>query len=188
MATQYYFLISSLPLLRFGVMPFLSSSRFLTLVEEQAGRGVAESLAGITLLPREASRFSAEKYWYAMETHIRNYLLRSRSKKIAQIERWTRQETDSYPSLDQQLHKALGAPNPLERERLLDLIRWDLLDDALLGETFSVNALVVYRIRLLLTEKWQACAAEAGREVLSTLVEKARNEACQARSCVEGSH
>ncbi len=181
MATQYYFLISSLPMLRLGVAPFLSSTRFLDLVAEQGGRPLSDSLAGISLLPKVSRGYEAERYWYAMETYIRNYLLRSRCKKPVEIDLWQRPEQGVYPALDQQLHKALGAPNPLERERALDLIRWELLDEALLGEAFSVNALVVYRIRLLLAEKWQAHDAETGREVVSALVDKARDEARKTR-------
>lgn len=185
MATQYYFLISSLPLLRFGVTPFLSSARFLELVAEQAGQALAEQLAAVSLAPEELGRFAAERFWYGMETHIRNYLLRARSQKTTQVDRWRRPEKDVFPSLDHQLHKALGAPNPLERERQLDAIRWELLDEPLIGENFSVDALVVYRLRLLIAEKWQAFSSDQGREVLNALVDQAREEARRVRTLVE---
>jgi hypothetical protein len=185
MATQYYFLISSLPLLRFGAAPFLSSSRFLDLVTEQAGQELADKLATISLAPKEPGRFAAERFWYTMETHIRNYLLRARSRKATQVDRWRRPEKDVFPSLDHQLHKALGAPNPLERERQLDAIRWELLDEPLIGENFSVDALVVYRLRLLIAEKWQAFSSDKGREALDALVGKAREEARRVRTLVE---
>ncbi len=190
MATQYYFLISSLPLLRFGAVPFLSSSRFLELVAEHEGEELAASLSEVSLLPGDSARFPAESFWYAMETYIRNYLLRARCRKPAQIDKWKRQDRDLdrdvFPGVDHQLHKALGAANPLERERMIDELRWDILDEALLGqtllgETFSVNALVVYRIRLLLAEKWQGHSLEKGRQIVAELVEKAQEEARQTR-------
>ncbi len=186
MATQYYFLISSLPLLRFGAVPFLSSSRFLELVAEQEGERLAASLSEVSLLPGDSPRFTAESFWYAVETYIRNYLLRARCSKPAQIDAWKREERDVFSGVDHQLHKALGAANPLERERMIDQLRWDILDEALLGqtllgETFSANALVVYRIRLLLAEKWQGHSLEKGRQIVADLVEKAQEEARQTR-------
>ena len=50
-------------------------------------------------------------------------------------------------------------PNPLEREKLLDLARWRKLEELEQGHLFDFDSLGAYRCKLLIAEKWQKRAS-----------------------------
>jgi hypothetical protein len=185
MAKQFYFLISSLPMLRFGSPPALSSERFLETVAAHAGEEPAQRLTGLSLVPSTGGWSAAVRFWNERETYIRNYVLQRRVADTADATRWQRPCAEVLPSLDHQLREALLAPSPLERERRLDMIRWQMLDEALLGREFTIDALVAYRLRLLLAEKWQRLAADQGRKMLDALIDTTMAQARGRRTTRE---
>lgn len=185
MATQYYYLITSLPMLRFDAPAPFSSARFVQMVAEHAGRKLAEDLDGLDLLPSGRCSWAAERFWNERETYIRNYLLRHRTADSVETARWLRPCKEVFPGLDHQIKETLVADSPLERERRLDLLRWQMLDEVLLGREFTADALIVYRVRLLLVEKWQRHAVDKGLKTLDALVDKAITQARAKRTAME---
>ncbi len=96
------------------------------------------------------------------------------------IEEWTREEQDVFPGLVPQIDDAVNAPNPLERERRLDRIRWTILEEARSARPFEIDALAVYRICLLMAEKWAKVDPEAGIERVREIADALRpNEQLQ---------
>jgi hypothetical protein len=185
MAKQYYYLISSLPLLRFDAPAPFSSARFLRTVAEQAGQKLADDLERLSLAPSGRDACATERFWNERETYIRNYLLRHRTADTSEAAPWLRPCPRVSPSLDHQLKEAVAAGNPLERERCLDLLRWQQLDEVLLGRPFTADALAVYRLRLLMLEKWRRHAVDKGRKIFDTLVDKATAQARTKQTSLE---
>jgi len=73
--------------------------------------------------------------------------------------------------------------DPAEREKMLDQLRWEFLDDLSCGHDFDFESLCIYRLRLLIVNKYRSRAEVPGRkrfdialEMLSPLDKKSEEE------------
>lgn len=64
--------------------------------------------------------------------------------------------------------------NLVERERGLDLIIWNFLDEAVMFEYFSLERVISYMLRLMIVERWSKMNSESGRKVFMEMIEKFR--------------
>lgn len=162
-AHHYYYLISTLPLLRLEEVPPLSSADFLEAVRAHLPAERVADLEALAGTPPVPEFCPAARRWNEIEIYIRNYVLRNRGDTDRRrIEEWTRQEEDVFPGINPQLDDAINAANPLERERRLDRIRWNWLEAARFARPFEIDALAVYRLWLLIAEKWAAVVPDLG--------------------------
>ncbi len=60
------------------------------------------------------------------------------------------------------------------RERGLDMLVWDFLDEAVTFEYFSVERVMAYLLQLLIVERWSRMDSESGRKVFREMVERLR--------------
>lgn len=181
MAAHYYYLISTLPLLRLEDAPEWSSEDFLLRVADHVTETQLESLRDLKQTPPVPEFCPAARRWNGIEIYIRNTVLRNRDDaNRRRVEEWTREERDVFPGLDPQIDDAVNAPNPLERERRLDRIRWTVLEEARSARPFEIDTLAVYRLCLLMAEKWAAVDPAAGIERVREIAEALRpNEQLQ---------
>lgn len=68
----------------------------------------------------------------------------------------------------------MASPNLVEREKGLDSVMWNYLDEALTFKYFSVEILIAYVLKLKSLERWSKMDTESGRKVFSELVDKFR--------------
>lgn len=64
--------------------------------------------------------------------------------------------------------------NTVEKERGLDLLRWNYLDEKTVFEYFSIEKVLSYLIKLKIIERWSKLNDESGRVVFEELVERLR--------------
>lgn len=64
--------------------------------------------------------------------------------------------------------------NLVERERGLDLILWNFLDEAVIFEYFSLERVISYMLRLMIVERWSRMTSESGRRIFMEMVERFR--------------
>lgn len=179
----YPFLVSQLPGLRLGEKPFYGSDAFLALCRPHLDPGPFAALAAVSLLTGPAVACETERRWRDFDVYLRNRVAEWRAGRAgADVERWRRPETDVFPSSQREMEEALGAAQPLARERALDTLRWRHLDNLVTGHEFDFDALVNYRLRLLLVEKWAALDAGRGRELINTLAAGAVARAREKRN------
>lgn len=62
----------------------------------------------------------------------------------------------------------------VERERGLDLLIWDFLDEAVVFEYFSIEKVISFMLKLMIVQRWSRMSSESGRKVFMELVEKFR--------------
>lgn len=62
----------------------------------------------------------------------------------------------------------------VERERGLDLLIWDFLDEAVLFEYFSVERVISFMLKLMIVERWSKMSPESGRKVFMEMIRKFR--------------
>lgn len=73
-----------------------------------------------------------------------------------------------------QVVSLMASPNLVEREKGLDCVMWNYLDEALTFKYFSVEILIAYVLKLKSLERWSKMDTESGRKVFSELVDKFR--------------
>lgn len=78
-----------------------------------------------------------------------------------------------YPYVERVM-ALMEAGDLVERERGLDMMRWDFLDEAVLFEYFSFERVISYLLQLMILERWSRMAPESGRKVFMELVERFR--------------
>ncbi len=187
MSSSYYYLLSSLPLLRWGTRPAVADGDFLAQCEGQIPLAALAELRAVSLEPGgDHSPAGTETAWHAWDDYIRNLLVRARaSHQHRDPAPMLRPEADVFPTERREVDELLANDNPLERERALDHLRWRRLDSLEAGHPFDFDRLVVYRLKLLLLDKWTRFDSETGARNLAELVEAGLEQAAEQRVATE---
>ena len=157
MAEFYTYLVSSLPMLQFGMRAPFDMGRFIDLCRDMVPQDDLETLrlcADDSYLEK-TMRDPTLARWQAFETGLRNELVRIRSgrKRIDGL-KYLRAGGDAGQDL---YHIALAShrmPSILESERFLDLQRWLELDRIASGHYFDSAAVIVYALKLRILLRW----------------------------------
>ncbi len=82
--------------------------------------------------------------------------------------------TDDYPFVERVI-SFFDNPAMIEKERQLDLLRWEFLDERTTFEYFSIDKVLSFLIRLLIIERWSKLDTESGKKVFNGLITRLRN-------------
>ncbi|MDX9980965.1 MAG: DUF2764 family protein [Lentisphaeria bacterium] len=187
MSPSHYYLISSLLPLRWGSRPPLSSADFLAQCEGQLAADDLADLRAVTLAPPEGREpRGAEARWHDWDGYVRNLIAGTRAALLRRDPAdQLRPEREVFPSDRREIEEILTNDNPLERERALDHRRWRQLEELESGHPFDSDRLTVYRLKLLLLEKWAQFDAKNGERNLAGLVETGLQQAAEQRVASE---
>lgn len=170
MGSNYAYLVAALPGLRLGEAPSMRTAEFLEMCEGFVAPGDFHALHGMDLLPAAEPACEAHRRWSVFETDLRNWVARIRgARKKADVDRMLRPEGDLGADTERLVTEAMDLATPEETERRLDEIRWRFLDNLTVGHEFDVQRVVVYRLQLLLAEKWTDLDSEAGLRAMEAL-------------------
>ncbi len=166
-----YYLISSLPMLEFDTVPIISSKEFM----EQATTWYDEDtnfiLETLSLVPTCESTNSVIKKWNEWETFLRNKLTLKRSSDLSvDAEEFLREDKDFFSEVEKGIQEVASLSSPRDKEMALDKLRWQVLEDLDAGFTFEFEKLCVYKLKLLILEKWQNRSNEIGKEEFDKIV------------------
>ena len=75
------------------------------------------------------------------------------------------------------LMQAAETTDPVEKERLIDALRWNWLEEKTFFEPFDITALFAYVVRSEILERWALLDPEQGRERFTEIIENLRGEA-----------
>jgi hypothetical protein len=187
MSSDFFYFLSSLPLLRWGEKPFFSYPEFLAYAQELLTDAETTLLANLSLCPSEASSATLPVMlaWEEWETFVRNALVSLRCKgNRAKAGKWLRQEQERTYFSDtlKRLEDIMVLPNAWEREQALDRLRWQKLDELQYSHYYDFTAVVVYAYRLLLLDRQASWNDEQGGSVFAALLEKTAAAADSCRS------
>ena len=187
MGREYYYLISTLPMVRRDARPPMTSDEFLSRCATELSPARLRDLASVSLVPGErAPSCDSERRWLEWETYLRNCLVRYRGHRLeTEIDAYLREEGNAFPADRKLLEEGLNRGDPLTRERSIDALRWTVLDDLGAAHMFDFDALVVYRLRLLLADKASGSDEERGKSNLGDLVDAGVRQAEEHRTAGE---
>lgn len=175
MAGYYPYLISSLPMLHFGMKPPFSSEKFLEIcrhfIPDADIEAIKKSAISGEYIATEIQ--PTLKKWQDFDTFLRNELVKIRSlhKHIA-LEKNLR--PDGYVEayiihLAASVHRT---PDILEAEKLLDQGRWYFLDALSFSHYFDLDFLLIYALKLFILERWDKIMTADKEAVLEETLAK----------------
>jgi len=168
---QFYYLISSLPMLTLNESPSIDSSQFLDSCLDFISPENFEILENLSIAPDDLSVDSAIPEWSVWETLLRNRLVTQRGKTGSGYEKYLHEERDSFSEIEKGVQEAYLKPDPLEREDYLDQMRWTKLEDLEVGHDFDFIKLCIYKMKLMLCEKRLGRNKEKGSQNYDDIVE-----------------
>jgi len=173
MSGYYIYLISSLPMLHFGLKPPISFERFIRLCQGLLSEEDIEILkvcAQQNIHDYKTGQPTLNK-WRVFDTALRNELVKIRAgRKKVEALKYLRQDGYTEPYIS---HLALNAhrnPSILEGEKSLDLERWRFLEELSTGHYFDIDFLIVYVLKLLILEKWEKIRTADKKQCLQDLL------------------
>jgi len=167
--TQYYYLVASLPLLRFDEAAPVSSGEWLETCREQAASADYELLARISFADLSVRRGDPALWreFASWETALRNELAVQRAQRLGRDPGPFLRPAPFQAGLTALAREALAAGSPREVEAALDRRRWYLLDELEAGTGFDLGRLIVYHLKLLLLERMNRFRPGTGGEAFA---------------------
>lgn len=183
MPSDFFYFLSSLPLLRFDDKSAMSYSEFLAFAQEKLTPQESSVLAELTLCPpsTKTTTLAVVEDWNSWETFVRNALVVLRSKdNKSDATNWLRAENGYFADTHKRLEEILVLPNAWEKEQALDQLRWQKLDELQGVHSYDFTAVIIYAYRLLLLTRQASWNEELGGKAFAAMLEKA---AAAADSC-----
>jgi hypothetical protein len=154
MPSYYPYLISSLPILQFGMRPPFSFDAFVERCRQLVPDEDVELLKSARGLPPSGN--STLSQWHTFNASLKNEIVKVRAeRRRIDPSKYLREDGYPWPHF---AHMALAAyrnPSILESERYLDQEKWNFLDSLAAGHYFDRDFLIVYGLKLAVLEKWE---------------------------------
>lgn len=176
MPAYYTYLISSLPMLHFGMKPPFSFEKFIGICSRLIPEKDIEILNSIPRI--EAGLYPGRQptliKWQGFEIALRNELVKIRAgyKRIDPL-KFMRRDGYADFSLAHIAMNAHRSPSILEGEKILDQERWYFLEGLAFGHYFDLDALIVYALKLLMLERWEKINSADKEKILEEALAKA---------------
>lgn len=171
---NYYFLVASLPMLSMDEPPPLSTTEFEATCADQL---CAKDQKALSLVLAQDMDSSATHpfigQWRDAETQLRNAVVSARSTRHKQDpDAYLREQTGFSMTVLHAVSEAFSRENPLDRERLLDRLRWKQSDELAGMNPFSGDAMLSYALKLKLAERWATMDTDKGNETAEAILNK----------------
>jgi hypothetical protein len=167
----YYYLVASLPPVAWGEPPPWDPAELLFHCQGVLTPGDWRELSLIVEGRADEGTSAFAIWWCALDTQIRNALVRLRAARLHVDARlYTRTHPGYDVAAERAVIDAMGPAGPLERELAIDRARWMALDERVLGKRFELDEVLAYAARLRLLERWSRMTAEAGRARIEAFV------------------
>ena len=197
----YVSLVASLPLLKMTEAPLVSYGKFMSDCAGMIDAKHMDLLRRFSLVPgllpgqkpQDAAapdtpdtleefigkfpKGSLAQEYLRFETALRHSAMKIRAAKLGASFALPKPGHVFFdPEADRMVRAAFAAPNPVERERILDTARWTKLDEleAKNLTRFNFDTLCAYSIRIQIAEKWAARTAGNSAEGLDRTVSSVR--------------
>jgi hypothetical protein len=162
MSRYYSYLLSSLPVLQFGMNPPFAMDSYLEMLP---GFLPEDEMDAIRKFAREdvislSDDIPAIREYQSFDTALRNHVVRLRciDLDVAPEKHLRLREEISDQWIEQYALEAYKSVSPLESERILDQARWRCLDEIASGHIFDFPTLVIYAMKLRILVKWHEIA------------------------------
>lgn len=162
------YFIASLPMLLPGQAPAIAPESFRAACAAQLEPDL--SAAADALLDGRPSAHPWARAWQDRETILRNAVARRRAARQGADAQATQRPTHgSDARIEHGVAAAFEQPDPLQRERALDRLRWNVLDELQGNQPLAAAVVLAYAVRLRILDRGSRLEAEAGARRLEKL-------------------
>ena len=179
MPGYYTYLISSLPMLHFGMEPPLPLERFLQLCDGLIADSDIDILKATSVVGECGyEEFSPTlKKWRAFDITLRNELVKIRAaRKRLDPLKYIRGGEYTEPAITHIALHAYRAPSILEAEKILDQERWRFLEWLSVEHYFDIDVLIIYASKLLILERWDRIDTADKASIIENVVKQISEE------------
>ncbi|MFH1397287.1 MAG: DUF2764 family protein [Candidatus Omnitrophota bacterium] len=170
MANLYPYLISSLPMLSFSAPPPFSFVEFIERCAGLISQDDLEELRSLSIEDPSGSLNPVIRKWFGFNIALKNELVKVRAaRKRVNAEDYLRPGGNIEPGF---YHLALAAyrnPYPLEAEAILDIAKWNFLEELSFGHYFDLDLVIIYAYKLLILERWEKVNSADREYLLSSI-------------------
>ena len=171
---SYYYLVATLPMLRFdGTAPF-GCDAFLELCKGKVSDSDYDTL--FQALHNQASNHPFLKKWQTFDKMVKQELNDQRSRKLSLSSPKYRNDGPKEYRITEAVRLAVGNDNPLEAEMELMSLSWKYLDELAVLHTFDIEGLLSYAIKLQLMERKGLFTREDGNAEFKRLFSNLQSE------------
>ena len=158
---MHYFLIASLPLLEIGEAAPMTVAEFDEILKENLSENAQKKIFSYEGKKDYPDTCPVYRQMALFENYLRTCIARKRAER-AGIQFETADPEEYYGEVDYSLAHAASCNNPLEREYMIDRLRWARLDELALEHDFDFDALCIYRTKLVIVNKYADFRTETG--------------------------
>lgn len=172
---HYYYLIASLPLLKFGQRSPFSLGEFLAQCRQSLTNTHFNELNQLLDGKFTGTANKQIRLWNKISISLRNSIAILRASRL---EKPINLDIRMMEQTEQELYRSVARifdqlNNPLARETALDQLRWELIDEVFSGEQFAITAVMAYGLKLQILKRWQSISTESGEERLGGILREA---------------
>ena len=163
MANKYYYLVASLPYLRFGEEPPVTTVAYLGECEKWLNEEDLSLVRSLDIKEPDTKEGDTPliRQWKEFDLTLKTEIAGTRKKG----------EQVSKKNVSFAVREALDKKDPLARERAVEKMRWAFLDGEEHKYTFDTNSLVLYGLKVQILERLAGFDAEQGRNVFDKVCE-----------------
>lgn len=167
---SYYYLLSSLPMLRPQGEPPMDYTAFLAMCRTAVGSGVYQTLETLTV---DADKGPLLSEWGCFYRMLSEELTYQRNVKLG---RPCAAPYQRDAGIVRTVTEAVNAENPLVGERLLLDLEFRRLDDMIGLHIFDEHALYGYAMKLRLLERQRSFSHDRGKQAFDSLMDGIRQQ------------
>ncbi len=167
--SKYWYLVSSLPYLRFGEKAPMAAGAFRAACAGHLSDGDS-AVVEAALENREPPPGVAARYWNR-EVQLRDAVIRVRAKaRGVDAAPFLKPYGGFSVAIEKMVTDAFTRPDPLEQEMEFDRIRWASADELALADPFGFPGILAFAIKVRIAERWVGLDETAGQEKVEELV------------------
>ena len=169
---NYYYFISTLPMLDFMHPAFDGGVRaFDEMCRDSLDAGDADKLARVTLEnpPAVTPASDVQRKFLIWDTNLRNAVANV-AMPDGKAAKYLHKEDDYFSEIESVVQNAAAKEDPLERDRVIDLARFDKIEELSALSGFGFEYLAAYRMKLLIIEKYASLSVEQGEANFDILI------------------
>lgn len=169
---NYYYLVASLPMLKFGIAAPISEEDFLFQCTGVLNERDLEELRNVfDFNAEDCTRPFAKKY-LEFEKSLRYGISAVRAGRLGlDVKAYTDHEGGYNTFVSRTVVDAFAKTNPRERARVVDHARWYMLNELSQFEPFGFSAVLAYALKVKLLRRWGNIVPEKGRKNFNGYIE-----------------
>lgn len=168
---NYYYLAASLPMLSLDDPPRITSAALREYCADHLDAGDMAALDSLFAEDAAPPRHAFLKRWHSTDALLRNVVVQLRAARRQRDGQPYLRDTDDYDAdLEQGVTEAFAQQNPIERERAIDTLRWNMIESLAGLNPFSGEAILAYALKLRLAERWAGLDVATGQGAVEALV------------------